>query len=227
MAGYIATIVRFWQTARRISSRKWSFLGIFAFIFLGNVLLLRQLDLLPDVPSTKATAVVPTISLAATVQSATSTPVAAVIEEPVKIEIPTIGLNATIANPTTTDTNALDQLLLKGAVRYPTTAKLGEIGNVVLFGHSSYLPVVGNQAYKTFNGIQKLTVGDTVTVYSLDTAYTYAVRSVEKESAASGAGISLAVTSRVLTLATCDSFGAKTDRFVITADFVESHPLST
>jgi sortase (surface protein transpeptidase) len=29
----------------------------------------------------------------------------------------------------------------------------------------------------------------------------------------------------VLTLATCDSFGTKSDRFIATADFVESHSI--
>ncbi|OYV27545.1 MAG: hypothetical protein B7W98_01560, partial [Parcubacteria group bacterium 20-58-5] len=133
---------------------------------------------------------------------------------------------ATIANPTTTDANVLDEYLLKGAVRYPTSARLGETGNVVLFGHSSYLPVVGNQAYKTFDGIQKLVAGDVVTVSSAGTAYMYRVRSMEKESAASNAGIALDVTGRVLTLVTCNSFATKSDRFIVTADFVESHSIS-
>ena len=128
-------------------------------------------------------------------------------------------------NPTITTVAVLDKELLKGAVRYPTSAKLGEDGNVVLFGHSSYLPVVGNQAYKTFNEIQKLAVGDSITVYSSDTAYTYRVRSTTKEQA-SDRYIELSITGRVLTLVTCSSFGAKEDRFVVTADFVESHTVS-
>jgi sortase A len=148
-----------------------------------------------------------------------------VSEFPVKIEIPAINLSTTVSNPTSTVIKTLDEELLKGAVRYPTSALLGEMGNVVLFGHSSYLPVVINQAYKAFNDIQKLTVGDVVIVYSSGTAYTYAVRTVEKEST-NTAGIPLKVDGRVLTLSTCDSFGAKSDRFVVTADFVESHSIS-
>jgi sortase (surface protein transpeptidase) len=50
------------------------------------------------------------------------------------------------------------------------------------------------------------------------------VASVTKESSASDAGIPLVVTGKVLTLSTCDSFGQKTDRFVVVANFVESHP---
>jgi LPXTG-site transpeptidase (sortase) family protein len=96
---------------------------------------------------------------------------------------------------------------------------------MVLFGHSSYLPVVHNLAYKTFDGIQNLTAGKVVTVYSADTAYTYRVRTVTKESATT-AGIPLQVSGRVLTLSTCDSFGEKTDRFVVVADFVDSYSIS-
>ena len=57
-------------------------------------------------------------------------------ELPIKIEIPKINLSAVVVNPTITTVAVLDKELLKGAVRYPTSAKLGEDGNVVLFGHS-------------------------------------------------------------------------------------------
>ncbi len=203
----------------RVTERKWSFLGIFALIFAGNVYVLGILDLLPAVaaPETELSESAP-----AAVNLAPLT-----VEEPEKIEIPAIKLSVTIANPTTTSVKILDTLLLKGAVRYPTSAYLGETGNVVLFGHSSYLPVVSNPAFKAFNGIQKLVAGDAVTIYSADKAYTYRVRTVAKESATSDSGVSLAVEGRVLTLVTCNSFAAKDDRFVVTADFVESHPIPT
>lgn len=217
MNKFIDLTVRFIRAGRRAYARKLSFLGVFAVIFLGSVTILGKLELLPETPLTP---VVP-----ATAQSVAVLPV--VVELPTKIEIPAISLTATIANPTATNIEILDKELLKGAVRYPTSAKLGETGNVVLFGHSSYLPVVGNQAYKAFNGIQKLVAGDVITVYSADAIYTYRVRSMEKENAASGAGIQLSVAGRVLTLSTCNSFGTKEDRFVVTADFVESHLIST
>ncbi|MCR4263489.1 MAG: sortase, partial [Candidatus Roizmanbacteria bacterium] len=105
------------------------------------------------------------------------------------------------------------------------SAKLGEVGNVVLFGHSSYLPVVLNQSYKVFNGIQKLVDGDIITVYSSSTIYTYRVRGAVTKST-NDANIPLDVPGRVLTLVTSDSFDTKIyHRFIITADFVESRPL--
>ncbi|HEY4523136.1 MAG TPA: sortase [Candidatus Paceibacterota bacterium] len=218
--GVIVTTVR---AVRHAWSRKWSFLVLFLLVFVACVALLARFDLLPDPNSVEAS---PSVESPVT---AVSTPPAAVTvarpEAPVKIEIPSIGVSATIANPRTTDAKTLDAWLLKGAVRWPTSGKLGEDGNVVLFGHSSYLPIVKNPAYKTFNEIQKLKAGDRITVYSLGTAYTYQVRSVAKESANGNAAIPLQVVGKVLTLATCNTFASKSDRFVVTADFVESHPL--
>ena len=196
---------------------------LFLLVFVACVALLARFDLLPDPNSVEAS---PSVESPVT---AVSTPPATVTvaqpEAPVKIEIPSIGVLATIANPGTTDAKTLDAWLLKGAVRWPTSRELGEDGNVVLFGHSSYLPIVKNPAYKTFNEIQKLKAGDRITVYSLGTAYTYQVRSVAKESANGNAAIPLQVVGKVLTLATCNTFASKSDRFVVTADFVESHPL--
>lgn len=217
---YTARLIRAGKLAY---TKKWSFLALSLCVFFLSVGMLGKLDLLPQVAPVEAYS--PEVVVSANKVVATSTPVIVVSEFPVKIEIPAINLSTAVSNPTSTVIATLDQELLKGAVRYPTSAKLGEMGNVVLFGHSSYLPVVINQAYKAFNDIQKLKVGDTVIVYSSGTAYTYAVRTVEKEST-NTAGVPLKVDGRVLTLSTCDSFGAKSDRFVVTADFVESHSIS-
>lgn len=216
----ITAVVRLLRAGQRVYARKWHFLGVFAFVFLVSTITLARLDLLPDAPIASGAAL-----SASPVATASTTPPGSSTEEPVAIAIPTINLTATIANPTT-NADVLDQDLLKGAVRYPTSAQLGESGNVVLFGHSSYLPIVGNQAYKTFDGIQKLVAGDTITVYSVDAAYTYRVRSVTKESAVSDAGIDLAVAGKELTLVTCNSFATKADRFIVRADFVGSHSAS-
>ncbi len=200
------------------------FAGFFVLVFVVSLGTLAKLDLLPEAASaTRAAAVTAFVATSTSLVPAT---LPEVRELPLKVEIPAIKLSTVIENPTSTDIELLDKALLKGAVRYPTSAMLGETGNVVLFGHSSYLPVVTNKAYQAFNNIQKLKAGDLVTVYASTTAYTYRVRTVEKESTID-AVILLQVPGRVLTLSTCDSFGAVTDRFVVTADFVESHPASS
>lgn len=140
-------------------------------------------------------------------------------ELPIGIEIPSVGVKANVANPTSTDVDDLDEALLKGAVRYPTSGKLGEEGNVLVFGHSSYLPVVHNQSFKAFNEISKLEKGAPIFVYSDGRRYAYAVDTVEPADVANDA-IPLSVDGSVLTLVTCNSFGDKTDRFIVTAHLV-------
>jgi len=222
MEWLVHTAARLVRAAQTALTKKWSFFGVFCIVFFGSVALLARLDFLPQTPPA------PAVTLSASPLVASSSPAApapAGAESPVSVSIPSISLSATVADPTTTDIEALDAFLLHGAVRYPTSALLNENGNVVLFGHSSYLPVVKNQAYKTFDGIQKLKAGDTIVVTSATTAYTYEVRTVAKEDANSAA-IPLDVSGRVLTLSTCDSFTTKTDRFVVTADFVSSHSVT-
>ena len=143
---------------------------------------------------------------------------------PIRIVAKSIGLDKTIANPTSTDVGTLDTALLDGTVRYPTSAKLGEEGTVLIFGHSSYLPIVRNQNYKAFNGIQKLKAGETVSVYSGAAEYRYTVTGVRLANATEDV-IELPATGKFLTLVTCDSFGKKTDRFVVTAKFEGAYTL--
>ncbi len=222
---FAARVVAVIQRAYR---KKWSFLTLFVLFFFTSVLALAWLDLLPDAPSAairnSVLGVQDDLTKSSANAIAAAIPAPPVVESPVRLEIPSLRMKVVVSNPETADVATLDALLLKGAVRYPTSAKLGEEGNVVLFGHSSYLPVVFNPAYKTFDGIQKLLRGDTVIVYSGARVYTYTVRTVTKMSANDGM-IPLEVWGSVLTLATCNSFGQKTDRFVVTADLVESHSL--
>jgi LPXTG-site transpeptidase (sortase) family protein len=206
------------HAAYKVLERKWSFLFLYVLVFGVNLFVLARLNLLPTHK------VVEVVVAARAATSILDTIPTALLEEPVRISVESIGLEAKISNPTVTTVTVLDAALLKGAVRYPTSAKLGENGNVVLFGHSSYLPIVHNQAYKTFDDIQKLKKGDVILVSSDTHVYTYAVTVIVKANTDTGA-IPLSVTGRVLTLATCDSFGTKSDRFVVTAEFVESHSI--
>src|SRR5689334_18789677 len=51
-------------------------------------------------------------------------------EDPVEIKIAKLGLDVHIKNPTSTSVEVLDEALLSGAVRYPNSAKLGQMGTV-------------------------------------------------------------------------------------------------
>jgi LPXTG-site transpeptidase (sortase) family protein len=145
-------------------------------------------------------------------------------EAPVRIVVKTVDVDEVIILPQSTDVDVLDQYLLRGAVQYPNTQMLGVEDTVLLFGHSSYLPVVRNQAYKAFNGIQKLKTGEEISIYSATTEYRYKVQSVRVADASEDV-VELPDNGKFLALVTCDSFGKKTNRFVVTANFVGSYAL--
>ncbi len=136
-------------------------------------------------------------------------------EFPVKITIDSIGLNTKIITPKNKNIDSLDRALLSGAVYYPESAMLGEKGNMLLFGHSSYLPVVRNKAFKAFNDLNKLKNGDLINVYSEKNIYTYEVVNV-KHSAAKDVSVNFDSDEQMLTLSTCDNFGNKEDRWIVT-----------
>lgn len=224
----IQTAARLIRAVQKAWGQRWLFLVAFLFVFFGSFSTLIAFDVVPEAKNADAPKVTLTASPLVAVSATPLSPnvIDAFVrgEEPVNIEIPSIDLSAQVANPTTTNIETLDAYLLKSVVRYPGSGLLGKGGNVVLFGHSSYLPVVHNSAYKLFNNIQKLKKGDKILVSSSTRTYVYAVQVVEKKNAESAA-IPLNVSGSKLTLSTCDSFGEKSDRFVVTATLVESHPL--
>ncbi len=148
------------------------------------------------------------------------------IEEPLRIVAETINLDEEIENPESSDMEVLDAALSRGAVRYPGSARLGEKGNLLLFGHSSYLSVVNNSAYRTFNDIQKLHADDIVRVYSGTREHRYRVTSV-RFAKAEEETIGLGGEGQRLTLVTCNSFKTASDRFIVEAEFVGSYPLAS
>jgi LPXTG-site transpeptidase (sortase) family protein len=134
------------------------------------------------------------------------------------------GRTVTVLNPASRSVEALDTALLSGVVRHPDSADFERTGTIFLFGHSSYLPNVMNKNFQAFNGIQKMTWGDTIRLQSSDTEYVYRVDRVY-EASANDAEVKIETGKAKLTLVTCDSFGAKSDRFVVEATLIEERSL--
>jgi LPXTG-site transpeptidase (sortase) family protein len=146
-------------------------------------------------------------------------------EYPLRVVAKDIGLDVKVVNPATTSVSELDSALEQGAVRYPTSAMLNQEGTMLIFGHSSYLPVVYHQYYKTFDGIQNLKAGEIVSIYSNETEYRYSVTSVTLANAEQDV-IELPQSGKHLVLVTCDSFATKSTRYVVRADFVGAYTAS-
>lgn len=166
----------------------------------------------------------------ADVSTATSTSSPAVIEKvneiilPSRIAIPKIGVDTPVVNPETRDTGVLDRALLEGVVRYHGSGGLDDESNMFLFGHSTGYSTVRNQAFKAFNRLGELQIGDMISVDSGDMEYRYKVSSISHVDS-DQALVELKTGKKMLTLSTCDSFGEKNDRFVVQAEFLQALPL--
>ncbi|MBI4093773.1 sortase [Candidatus Kaiserbacteria bacterium] len=143
---------------------------------------------------------------------------------PERIVIPEIDLDLLIQNVESRDIDVLYEELKSGPIRYVDSAKLGEQGNILIFGHSSRLPVVKNQMYKAFNRISELEAGDVIRVSGDGREYLYSVESVEQVDIEDPTSvISLAKEGKRLTLVTCDTLTGKSARFVLTAELVGTY----
>ncbi|RME30384.1 sortase [Candidatus Parcubacteria bacterium] len=138
---------------------------------------------------------------------------------PSEIMIPKISVSAPVLNPNSTDATTLDNALLKGAARYPTSARIGENGTMIIFGHSSGRPVVLNPNFKLFNRVSELEPGDEVRVRGGGWEEVYRVVRV-KLVEVDGTRIAINAPGKRLVLVTCNSLGAKEERYVVEASFV-------
>ena len=202
------------RLAAHIVERKWQFLGSFAMVFFVSFSLLGVFDIVPERISRDNSGNAQAADEEMTDSGA-----------PLRVVIESVGIDAKVVNPASRDIQVLDEALREGVVHYPGSGALTDNSNVFLFGHSSYLPKVQNKAYQAFNNLQKVKIGDIVQVESEGRVYEYSVVSVSLAQA-SEALVELSEGKKRLTLSTCNSFGAKTERFVVEADFVGSSPLT-
>lgn len=144
---------------------------------------------------------------------------------PERILIPSIGLDLAVQNPDTRSLEALDVLLKSGPARYVDSAQLVEKGNMIIFAHSSHLPIVHNKMYQAFNRIPELATGDMITLQSGGKNYVYSVTSITQADA-SNTNIDMSPElGKRLTLVTCDTLTGKSARYVLEAAFVGSYAI--
>lgn len=169
-------------------------------------------------PSSVALSNLPELGEERAVPIAEAAAVAGVL--PSRIVISAINLDLPVQNTQSRDMAVLDEALHDGPVRHMDSARLGEEGNTLIFGHSSHLPVVKNQMYKAFNRIPELSAGDAIRVSGEGKEFLYSVISV-KQVDAEDASIDLSKKGgKRLTIVTCDTLTGKSARFVLEAELV-------
>jgi sortase A len=139
-----------------------------------------------------------------------------------RIRAPKVGIDVTVNHPTSVDVASLDESLKNGAVYYPGSGTPAS-GNVFIFGHSTNWAVVRNEAYRAFNGLEKLVAGDEIILETAEYDFVYRVDSVELVDADS-ALVYFDSTTPKLTVSTCNTFGEKQERHVAEATLVEARP---
>lgn len=139
-------------------------------------------------------------------------------ELPQYIEVPSLDIQSTIEAPTVMTVAVLDAALNRGPVYYQGSGSPGE-RNMLIFGHSTGFSVVRNKAYKVFNNIKDAKTGALIYIRTSSGVHTYRTINVKKVSKYN-AWIQFNSTKPLLTLATCDSFGKASDRWVLEAEYV-------
>ena len=215
----------------RVWEKKYAFFAVFFLVFFFSYLILVAIDFVPEPVTSQEEAedfqIEPaTTEVEQSAQSDFNLPMGDMSNPvlPTSMYIEKLDRTIPILNPTSRDTADLDRALLNGVVRHPDSAHMAQAGNVFILGHSSYLPTVINDNFQAFNGIQDLAWGDKIEVTSEGYVLTYEVEKVYKAKAAD-VTIPVADTGARLTLATCNSFGSKDDRFIVEAKRIDVRAL--
>ena len=212
-----------------IFPRAGAFFGVFFVVMVIGYGFLTIIDFLPEEPEAASvtTEIEKTIDIKEEIPENETLATTNSFGDPFPNTITIDDLNRTITvlNPNSRSLSDLDEALLKGVVRHPDSANLNDPnGNILILGHSSYLTNVFNRNFQAFNGIQNLVWGDIITLRSRDTEYTYRVDRVYQDKA-SNITIPTKSNQPKLTLATCNTFGAKEDRFIVEASLVSKKAL--
>lgn len=151
----------------------------------------------------------------------TPTPTVVLPNYPPSIEIPKIGVSAPLILDVSSD-NILTALK-DGVVQYQNTAKPGEIGNSVIFGHSSGYPWDDGKFKTVFALLDKLQSGDIIVVPYGSQRFEYTVTSnrIVKPTELS---VLAKTTDPTLTLITCYPVGGSSSRTIITAKLTSGSP---
>ncbi len=216
------------ELLRQLSVRKVSFFVTFFFVILFSYAVLYIVDFIPE-PVEEETSPIVNEEVAQEVIKEVIPVVVEPKEEidtslPVKIIFETLNKEVTVLNPQSREIADLDEALLSGAVRHPDSADFTEDGNIFILAHSSYLPNVFNKNFQAFNGIQDLTWGDKIRVQSEGMEYVYSVKKTYKAKATE-VFVPETPGEANLTLATCNSFGSKDDRFMVEAKLVGEYKI--
>ena len=113
--------------------------------------------------------------------------------------------------------------LKKWVVRYPGTARPGEVGNTFIFGHSSNYPWVASDYNDVFALLDTLSTGDDIIVYYNQKKFTYRITDRATVNPGDTKVLSLRnPKKKEISLMTCWPVGTTLERYIIFGELVEN-----
>lgn len=136
--------------------------------------------------------------------------------------IPLMDVNHDTNVPFTEMHEVFMEELKKGIVRYPGTAKPGEVGNAFIFGHSSNYPWIRSDYNDVFALLDTLQDGDEIIAYYNQKKFVYKVtdRAVVKPGDTEVLG-ARDPSKKEISLMTCWPVGTTLERMIIFGELVE------
>jgi len=139
------------------------------------------------------------------------------------LEIPKISISVPIIFSTSTDKTSLAKDLDQGVVYYPGSVYPGQIGQIIILGHSAPpgWPTIKHDW--VFTNLDKLSAGDTISIDLNNKQYTYVVK--QKTIIQRGADVPAdgsSANNNVLTLISCWPPGKDYQRITVEAELVNN-----
>lgn len=144
-----------------------------------------------------------------------------------RLIIPKLNVDVPVNFGIANDTNTINMAMESGVAQFSipgASAMPGEIGNLVITGHSAG-DIYSNNQYKfIFSGLERLGNGDLVYIDYKGTRYTYSVTKKETVEPNNVAALVYETTKPMLTLITCTPLGTSRYRLLVTAEQVNPAP---
>ncbi len=144
-----------------------------------------------------------------------------------RLMIPKINVDVPINFGIPNDTASVNAAMENGVAQFAipgASAMPGEIGNLVITGHSAG-DIYSNNQYKfIFSGLERLTSGDLIYIDYQGVRYSYSVTKMETVEPDNVAALVYETDKPMLTLITCTPLGTSRYRLLVTAEQINPAP---
>ena len=144
-----------------------------------------------------------------------------------RLIIPKLNVDVPVHFNIANDTDTVNEAMENGVAQFAipgASALPGEIGNLVITGHSAG-DIYSNNQYKfIFSGLERLVNGDLVYIDYKGTRYTYSVTKMDTVEPSDVSSLVYETTKPMLTLVTCTPLGTSRYRLLVTAEQISPAP---